>query len=215
MKINHQISKVKVRKNTDQLLHMPGFFCAYLTKSNNVSLFNLFHRFYSLLVISVSFSFLFCLFRAYHVLSKRVLAVKVRIQDSHSSYFIISHFHGTTLVCVGFNKACNFGLNIWLQVIPLDITVELQKQIMSELEILYKVSASSFFLHLVYSWCTNTFTFELQKVQRLRCLFFKSLSGLFKSGICKNRHIHSLQFLLRKTRKFANSIFGTYLKNVR
>lgn len=27
-----------------------------------------------------------------------------------------------------------------LQVIPLDITVELQKQIMSELEILYKVS---------------------------------------------------------------------------
>lgn len=31
-------------------------------------------------------------------------------------------------------------LHVWLQVIPLDITVELQKQIMSELEILYKVS---------------------------------------------------------------------------
>lgn len=31
-------------------------------------------------------------------------------------------------------------LLLWLQVIPLDITVELQKQIMSELEILYKVS---------------------------------------------------------------------------
>lgn len=29
--------------------------------------------------------------------------------------------------------------HLWLQVIPLDITVELQKQIMSELEILYKV----------------------------------------------------------------------------
>uniref|UniRef100_A0A3B3VIK4 mitogen-activated protein kinase kinase n=1 Tax=Poecilia latipinna TaxID=48699 RepID=A0A3B3VIK4_9TELE len=44
-------------------------------------------------------------FLAYHVLSKRVLAVKV---------------------------------------IPLDITVELQKQIMSELEILYKVGVSTF-----------------------------------------------------------------------
>ena len=30
--------------------------------------------------------------------------------------------------------------HVWFQVIPLDITVELQKQIMSELEILYKVS---------------------------------------------------------------------------
>lgn len=35
---------------------------------------------------------------------------------------------------------CIFFTHVSLQVIPLDITVELQKQIMSELEILYKVS---------------------------------------------------------------------------
>lgn len=47
---------------------------------------------------------------------------------------------------------CHLLKDISLQVIPLDITVELQKQIMSELEILYKVGFDLSYLSLI----TNT-----------------------------------------------------------
>ena len=53
------------------------------------------------------------------------------------------HVHNTS--CIILFIDCIFHYFVSLQVIPLDITVELQKQIMSELEILYKVSFDSFF----------------------------------------------------------------------
>lgn len=74
--------------------------------------------------------------RAYHLLGRRVLAVKVR----KSSFFFFREkekknpFHSAASVSP-------FFAIVDTQVIPLDITVELQKQIMSELEILYKVSS--------------------------------------------------------------------------
>lgn len=55
-----------------------------------------------------------------------------------------------------------------MQVIPLDITVELQKQIMSELEILYKVSGRTrrrFYLGRSLSQ-SHMLCFELEKSKK-------------------------------------------------
>lgn len=91
-------------------------------------------------IFSHLFFFLFSC-RAYHVLSKRLLAVKVRIPVTLIKPQLL------LLFCAQFNKIKSL-LYVGVQVIPLDITVELQKQIMSELEILYKVGVSYFHLFL-------------------------------------------------------------------
>ena len=76
-----------------------------------------------------------CPFRAYHVHGKRVLAVKVRTPSTLKLQ--LKQQQNVLVLCLW--KVTHFLPNVALQVIPLDITVELQKQIMSELEILYKV----------------------------------------------------------------------------
>lgn len=95
--------------------------------------------------------------RAYHHLGRRVLAVKVR---KCLWFFFL-------FVCFFLNDcpSCphNCQLVTWsssfaivnMQVIPLDITVELQKQIMSELEILYKVSGHLGSVSTLFTGCFN------------------------------------------------------------
>lgn len=78
--------------------------------------------------VLIKWNVLFCPSRAYHLLGRKVLAVKV----SPPPVLDTALFYATSS-----------SLQLYFvssQVIPLDITVELQKQIMSELEILYKVS---------------------------------------------------------------------------
>lgn len=93
---------------------------------------------------------LFCPSRAYHLLGRRVLAVKVSSPPALVTELFNSTSSGLQLYFV-------FSLRVSSQVIPLDITVELQKQIMSELEILYKVSIVWVFVtHRSSLWRNHT-----------------------------------------------------------
>lgn len=79
------------------------------------------------------------------------LCLRVLFECKWISFEISSCWFDSSESWVECQCECFFyaGLILLLQVIPLDITVELQKQIMSELEILYKVW-TSFYVCLIY-----------------------------------------------------------------